>query len=68
MANTTEIKCPNCKYEGPGKAGRSTFANFIFLIGGLFTAGILWVVWIIYIVMTKNVICPKCDFKNVIRK
>ena len=64
----TIISCPHCKYKGEGKAGRSTTLNFLFLIAGFFTYGIAWLAWFVYCLNTKVVICPKCDYKNVIKK
>lgn len=64
----TLIKCPNCEYEGECKAGRNGAIQFIFLVGGFFSYGLLWIGWLIYIMMTKNCICPKCDNKQVVKK
>ena len=61
-----KIKCPNCKYEGKAGNGRSGILEIIFLILGLFSAGIFWLVWIFYCVATSRWKCPQCGFKNVI--
>lgn len=60
-----EIKCPNCKYLGKAKYGRS-YAIEIFLL--IFTAFLLWIPLVIYYACTKRWVCPKCQFKNVIEK
>lgn len=51
------IKCGNCDYVGPGKSGRSTWAQvtvwILFLLSPLIT--------IIYYLVTHKYVCPKCN-------
>lgn len=64
----TQIECPNCKYEGKAKSGRNVAIILLLFLAGFFTYGIFWIVLIGYAAFTKNSICPKCDYKHVIRK
>jgi len=52
------IKCGNCSYVGPGKSGRSSWAQvtvwiLFFILSPLIT--------IIYYLVTHKYVCPKCD-------
>ncbi len=60
-----EIKCPNCNYEGEAKSGRNLWIELILFLTTWWLA--LLPLWLYY-GFTKKYICPKCEFKNVIKK
>lgn len=51
------IKCGNCNYVGPGKNGRSTWAQVTVWILFFFSP----LITIIYYLVTNKYVCPKCD-------
>lgn len=51
------IKCGNCSYVGPGKSGRSTWAQVTVWILFFFSP----LITIIYYLVTHKYVCPKCD-------
>lgn len=59
------IKCPNCQYEGEPRYGRNRLIELVLL---LTTWWLIWLPLWFYYGFTKRWICPKCEFKNVIKK
>lgn len=58
-----KIACPNCKFEGKPKYGRSVGIELLLFV---FTWWLLLIPLFIYYAFTKRWICPKCDYKYVI--
>ncbi|WP_436644541.1 zinc-ribbon domain-containing protein [Microbaculum sp. FT89] len=50
------IKCGNCNYVGMGAPGRSTWAQVLVWIAFFF----FWPITLIYYVVTRPYVCPKC--------
>lgn len=65
---TVQIKCPNCNYQGEGKANGDAFFLVIVLIFTVLTFPIGLILPIIYGVWANQVKCPKCKYKNVIKE
>lgn len=59
------IKCPNCEYEGKAKYGRNRLIELVLL---LTTWWMLWIPLWLYYGLTKRWICPRCSYKEVIKK
>lgn len=71
LKKTRHMKCPNCGYIGEAKSGRNQLVGLLLslvtlslLFSGFWL--ICWIPLVLYYALTKEWICPKCDFKNVI--
>jgi DNA-directed RNA polymerase subunit RPC12/RpoP len=68
-----QIKCPNCGFEGRAKRrkNRGSMLTTALLILGGFIFPWLWIlafiagIWLI--VEKRDALCPKCDWKHVIK-
>jgi len=61
-----KIECPNCKYIGRGKViTQGSFLVEIFLWCCFIFPGILYSIWRL---STRYFGCPRCEFRNVIKK
>lgn len=69
------IECPNCDYKGKGKLWHSQGTVFVLdLIFLIFALLFIWTIIVplafaIYSLSTmRKMICPKCGYKNVVKK
>lgn len=60
-----KITCPNCNFEGKPKYGRSVLIELVLFA---FTWWMLLIPLFLYYGFTKRWICPKCNYKYVIKK
>ncbi|MCK5027473.1 MAG: trypsin-like peptidase domain-containing protein [Candidatus Pacebacteria bacterium] len=65
-ASISEIKCSNCGYEGSGKKGRRVVSQILIWL----TLPFFWPAILLYYLITKKYLCPKCgsDFLGIKNK
>jgi len=60
-----QIRCPNCKYEGPGKfITKGSFGVEVILWLFLIVPGLIYSIWRL---SNKKWTCPQCDFEHVVK-
>jgi len=60
------IECPNCKYQGEGKTNTpGSIVIEIILWLCLLIPGLIYSIWRL---TARKVICPKCSYEYVIKK
>lgn len=61
-----KIQCPNCQFEGKAKIRqRGSCLLLVFLFLFFIIPGIFYLLWM---GTGRNVTCPKCGYKYVIKK
>ena len=58
-----KIKCPKCNQEVKPKKSRSKKVQVLLLILGFITAGLGWLILIIYRLIKPKYSCPQCKSK-----
>lgn len=66
MAKETSIACPNCKFKGVGKnITKGSFCIELILWLSFLVPGLIYTIWRL---SNKKVICPKCGYEYVVRE